>query len=187
MNSINPDPLNYRGLQFSSGSPQFIFDASSPNHNKLALMTVAGTSGPLDGIGYTVGLRLNHPEVQAFLQPLITDSWNRYYATFTPGDANTDGSVNFPDLLALAQNYNTLASMSWSEGDFNGDRVVNFPDLLALAQNYGSGATVVPGASPEFNADWALAQSMVPEPGSLMMVVAAGAVLGRRRRLPAGR
>ncbi len=53
------------------------------------------------------------------------------------GDANADGSVNFDDLLMIAQNYNT-SGKNFSQGNFNydGSGVVDFSDLLILAQNY---------------------------------------------------
>lgn len=52
------------------------------------------------------------------------------------GDANVDGTVNFADLLTLAQNYGQTNAI-WDQGDFNGDGAVNFDDLLLLAQHYG--------------------------------------------------
>jgi Concanavalin A-like lectin/glucanases superfamily/PA14 domain len=60
------------------------------------------------------------------------------------GDANLDGSVNFTDLVALAQNYNTASGATWAKGDFTYDGAVNFNDLVALAQNYGT--TLAAGA-----------------------------------------
>ena len=57
-----------------------------------------------------------------------------------PGDTNLDGSVNFSDLVALAQHYGGLASV-WDQGDFNYDAKVNFTDLVALAQNYDKSVT----------------------------------------------
>lgn len=74
------------------------------------------------------------------------------------GDANLDFVVNFDDLLILAQSYGSTGTV-WSTGDFNYDGVTNFDDLLKLAQNYGSPAAL--------ESDWALAQSIVPEPVGL--------------------
>jgi hypothetical protein len=55
------------------------------------------------------------------------------------GDFNLDGTVDFSDLLAVAQHYNGPAA-GWTDGDFNYDGKVNFADLLALAQNYKKAA-----------------------------------------------
>ncbi|MFT3785939.1 MAG: PEP-CTERM sorting domain-containing protein [Tepidisphaeraceae bacterium] len=98
-------------------------------------------------------------------------------AKLLDGDANFDGTVNFSDLLVLAANYNGT-SAKWSEGDFTLDSTVNFNDLLGLAANYNG------SVSGSFAADWALAQSMVPEPVSMASLgAAAGVVLVRRRRV----
>jgi hypothetical protein len=58
--------------------------------------------------------------------------------TFTRyGDANLNRSVDFPDLLKLAQNYGSFLQ-TWSTGNFDYDVAgeVAFSDLLILAQNY---------------------------------------------------
>ena len=68
------------------------------------------------------------------------------------GDTNVDGSVNFTDLLALAQNYNKTGQ-DWAHGDFNYDGIVNFTDLLALAQHYGNTATVTAAAASSSSLD----------------------------------
>jgi hypothetical protein len=97
------------------------------------------------------------------------------------GDVNLDHAVGFSDLVTLAQNYNTLGAGHWSTGDFNGDSNVDFSDLVVIAQNYGFGT---PGLSTaNFQADWALAQSFVPEPTTLgAAAAAAGAAATRRRK-----
>jgi hypothetical protein len=53
------------------------------------------------------------------------------------GDANRDRSVDFNDLVALAQNYNTTGK-TFSTGDFNYDAKVDFEDLVLLAQRYNT-------------------------------------------------
>ncbi len=99
-----------------------------------------------------------------------------------PGDTNTDYQVNFDDLLTLAQNYGMSGNRN--AGDFNGDGVINFDDLLLLAQNYGSGVgtLVLPtGTSETFASDFALAQSMAPEPTALALLALSASLLRRRR------
>jgi hypothetical protein len=54
------------------------------------------------------------------------------------GDTNRDRTVNFDDLLTLAQNYGQ-SGRTFSQGnfDYSADGAVSFDDLLLLAQNYG--------------------------------------------------
>jgi uncharacterized delta-60 repeat protein len=79
------------------------------------------------------------------------------------GDANHDRHVDFNDLVALAQHYNTVGGMTFAQGDFNLDGNVDFNDLVILAQRYntslpapGAGAAQVI-ASASFASDWAAA------------------------------
>ncbi|MFT3789424.1 MAG: autotransporter-associated beta strand repeat-containing protein [Tepidisphaeraceae bacterium] len=100
------------------------------------------------------------------------------------GDATLDGTVNFSDLLTLAANYNGT-SKNWGNGDFTYDGTVNFNDLLALAANYNQSLTGVVGGfvTGSFDGDWALAQSMAPEPTTLATLAGLSTLLlGRRRR-----
>ncbi|MFT3784968.1 MAG: glycoside hydrolase family 25 protein [Tepidisphaeraceae bacterium] len=90
------------------------------------------------------------------------------------GDANLDGTVNFTDLLTLAASYGSTTG-TWTTGDSTHDSSVNFNDLLALAGNYGTSLT------GSFASDFALAQSMVPEP-SMLVVLGASLVVLRRAR-----
>jgi Bacterial Ig-like domain/Leishmanolysin len=55
------------------------------------------------------------------------------------GDGDDNGTVDFNDLLTLAQNY-TQSGRTFAEGnyDYSVDGLVNFNDLLVLAQNYGT-------------------------------------------------
>lgn len=104
------------------------------------------------------------------------------------GDADVDGTVGFSDLLALAQNYNTLSGAQWFQGDFDYSGTVEFGDLLALAQNYNGSLVLAHsdlltgGSDARFAADFALAVSVVPEPSSLLLVALTGLVFVRRRR-----
>jgi hypothetical protein len=63
------------------------------------------------------------------------------------GDANRDRSVNFADLVAVAQNYGTTGN-TWAQGDFTGEGSVDFQDLVILAQRYGTTLTPPPPAQP---------------------------------------
>jgi hypothetical protein len=100
------------------------------------------------------------------------------------GDTDLNGVVEFPDLLALAQNY-TQSNRFWAQGDFDYSGVVEFPDLLALAQNY-NGALLTGGSSNHvaatFQADWALAQALVPEPATISLIAGAMGLMSRRVR-----
>jgi hypothetical protein len=56
-----------------------------------------------------------------------------------PADANHNRTVDFSDLVILAQNYG-MAGRSFSQGNFNYDPAgnVDFQDLVLLAQRYGT-------------------------------------------------
>ena len=170
--------------------PGYNFSTTIEEHAHLAYTFLgdgsSAVSGP-DGV-FVVPMVLTSPS-------LATSKW--YFLTFKkgaddidlakavglaqpmasarPGDANWDGSVNFDDLVKLAQNYNTPTGAWWARGDFNFDGAVNFDDLVVLAQNYGS-------SSAAFSADWSLAQSMVPEPTTTWVAAGAITLILRRRR-----
>jgi hypothetical protein len=56
--------------------------------------------------------------------------------TVLAGDANHDRTVDFNDLVPLAQHYNGDGGALWADGDFTADGLVDFNDLVLLAQNY---------------------------------------------------
>lgn len=93
-----------------------------------------------------------------------------------PGDSDFDGSVDFDDLVTLAQNYNAASGKWWASGDFDFNGRVNFEDLVALAQNYGHASS--------FENDWGLAQAVAntPEPTSTLALLSSAAVFARRGR-----
>ena len=57
-----------------------------------------------------------------------------------PGDSNGDGSVNFIDFLALANQFGK-DNAGWVGGDFDSDGSTDFQDVLILANNFGREAT----------------------------------------------
>ena len=102
----------------------------------------------------------------------------------TAGDVNLDLTVNFDDLIVLAQHYGASDGLKWREGDFTHDGIVNFDDLILLAQNY-NGLNAL--GSDAFASDWTLAQALVPEPTLLtsgVLLAIAFSSLARRIRHP---
>jgi uncharacterized lipoprotein YddW (UPF0748 family) len=101
------------------------------------------------------------------------------------GDTGLDGVVDFNDLVALAQHYNTAdGSAVWAEGDFTYDGNVDFADLVALAQNY-NGAMPAGAFLADFATDVEAAFAMVPEPSVFVMALAVlgiSATLRKRSR-----
>jgi hypothetical protein len=79
--------------------------------------------------------------------------------------------VDFLDLAALAQSYNTTGK-TFARGNFNYDPAgaVDFNDLVILAQRYNTslpapGAGATPASASSFTADWAAAFAFsVPTP-----------------------
>jgi hypothetical protein len=53
---------------------------------------------------------------------------------YPPGDANTDGTVDYADFQALQANYGSTDAY-WKQGDFNDDGWVTWADLNILRQN----------------------------------------------------
>ena len=80
------------------------------------------------------------------------------------GDATLDGAVDFEDLLTIA----AADGSTWTGGDFNYDASRDAADLALMQVNYVG----------NFAADWALAQSLVPEPTAGIALL----LLARRRR-----
>ena len=143
---------NYRA------NPNFATDyaafqaAGSSAYFQVLLVSNWGGTDPSIGTFTIDNLRLTNPVQQRL-----------------PGDANLDGTVNFTDLLTLAQHYGLSPDAMWADGDFNGDESVGFDDLLTLAQHYG-------------DTQGAAAVASVPEPSSFAALGLAAASLLRRRR-----
>ncbi len=135
------------------------------------------TSAANRRIGYLDNAALASPRTS--FAGVSVDASSLLLAYAAPGDTNLDGLVNFDDLLVVAQNY-TQTNRFWVAGDFDYNGTVNFDDLLLIAQNYGASGFVAGGS---FAGDWALAQSLAPEPATFAGALASVVLgLARRRR-----
>jgi hypothetical protein len=133
-------------------------------------------------VGYAIARQLLGENGGTFLGQQVGADALLVRATLT-GDSNLDGNVDFQDLVALAQHYNTVNPL-WSAGDFNYDDSVDFSDLVLLAQNYNSGLPAVASVagSSGFQEDFNAAFATVPEPVATCFVPVAMVLLARRRR-----
>ncbi|HQY88534.1 MAG TPA: dockerin type I domain-containing protein, partial [Tepidisphaeraceae bacterium] len=79
---------------------------------------------------------------------LAGDSFSFDFYTLA-GDVNRDRTVNFSDLLIVAQMYNTVGN-TFSSGnvDYSSDGLVDFNDLLIMAQEYGNNLPIAFARSP---------------------------------------
>jgi hypothetical protein len=96
----------------------------------------------------------------------------------TLGDANLDGAVNYADLVALSQNYqsSSLVGPGWTGGDFNYDGSVNLTDLYSLGYQYNDPLHPLPQALESLG----LPAIEVPEPAfALLLATAAWPLFGR--------
>jgi Dockerin type I domain len=130
----------------------------------------ASTSGHPTALGYAEASQLS----ASTFGGTTLDGTDVVVGYVFAGDANMDGTVSTADFMALANNFNyNGSSPTWMKGDFNYDGKVNALDFNLLATNFGQTLSV---SAPALG-------SLVPEPASLgMLALAAGAMLGRRRR-----
>jgi hypothetical protein len=138
--------------------------------NGPGIMTSIASASP----GYSVGFVDTAQTGATVVDGVSVDASAVLLRAALNGDTNFDGQILFNDLLTLAANYNA-SNKGWTDGDFNYDGVVGFPDLLTLAANYGF-------SDAQFESDWALAQSMVPEPTTMLCLLSAPLMLLNRRR-----
>lgn len=161
------------------GDPTAAVRAALAN-GQIITSDTAGSGAAL-GVGYFVAGDL-FTSFPATLDGLSLDQSSLILAPALKGDADLSGGVNFNDLVALAQSYNKAGR--WKQGDFTYDGQVNFSDLVLLAQNYNATLSAVdPSAlGASFAADWAMAQSFVPEPASALAIASLAAFTRRHRR-----
>lgn len=146
---------------------------------RLASSTV---TGPKTAMGY-IDSAANPALVSFGDVPLDTTAL--VFRQTLKGDSDLNRIVNFQDLVRLAQNYNGTSAKEWYNGDSDFDGDVDFADLVSLAQNYNASLPSVEALTSlggsSFAADWAVAQSLVPEPTSLAALLAVSAIVKRRR------
>jgi hypothetical protein len=155
------------------------------------LVSSHAAADPSTAVGYALAsaaLNLSGTQTASFLGQTV-DASSVLIRLTKSGDATLDGTVDFNDLVKLAQNYNTTlnnpADSTWSNGDFTYDGTVDFNDLVKLAQNYNTTlqpAAAIPGAPLSFQHDLARAFASVPEPGALALLSPAACGLAARRR-----
>ncbi len=184
-------------LELNNNGLVIDYSSTSPLAGVRTAIINARNGGTWDGPGLTssvvaaspTGLGIGYAEASELTSvPSIFGTVDASAVLVRPtllGDTNLDGSVGFPDLLALARNYSGSTDQ-WSRGDFDYNGTVGFADLLALARNYGTslsaaGAFVL-NPNADFAADWALALSMVPEPATLALVSGISVLALRRSR-----
>ena len=144
-------------------------DASDPSATIAAYIASAYHGGEWNGAGiHSSGVDSNHGLALAHDAP-----GDLLLAPAIYGDTNLDGSVNFTDLLDLAQHYGQT-NATWEQGDFNYDGIVGFADLLDLAQHYGQSLPAAQLAS--------LQSAAVPEPSPLLLLPAIAGFQFRRRK-----
>jgi autotransporter-associated beta strand protein len=97
-----------------------------------------------------------------------------------PGDTDLSGQVNVFDLIGIdaTGKFGSGAASVWSEGDFNYDGVTNVFDLIGIDSSGAYGAGDYFPASPTA----AGTITAVPEPGTLLGLVAGGFALAAAAR-----
>jgi autotransporter-associated beta strand protein len=94
------------------------------------------------------------------------------------GDSNLDRTINLTDFNNLSLHFGA-SSATWFAGDFNYDALVNLLDFNLLAANFGLSAGADGVVDPS---DWAALASVVPEPGTLSIILAGAYALRRGTR-----
>lgn len=173
-------------LDYSAASPlatardQIIAGWNGGAGNGNGITTSSSLAGRALGYGEASDLLGLSGSQTALWQGQTVDATSVLVRYTLAGDADLSGSVDFPDLTALAAHYGSAGL--WSEGDFNHDGQVNFFDLTALSSNYGNVlAGAVPTGAVDFSADLAAAFASVPEPGGALPLAAWGLALARGR------
>ena len=120
-------------------------------------------SGGTAGADYVQAVSINNAGqilVQGDLASAPFDEHTWLLTPAIPGDANGDGRVDINDLTVVLAHYGQTG-MAWTQGEFTGDGTVDINDLTIVLAHYGQSTASAAGAP-----------SAVPEPASLLMLVA---------------
>lgn len=140
-----------------------------------------------------VGINTHHNQAAIYFadNPLGADNYNvtltfpgNALAAPADGDANSDGVVNFTDLLQIEPHFGATNS-TWTTGDFDLDGTTAAPDLKVLAQNYAGAPTPaqLSQLDPTFESAVQTAFAAVPEPGCVMIFAVGGIAFLHKRRV----
>jgi rhamnogalacturonan endolyase len=167
MASVQPDDLSIVDVKTGQRVPasQFVLTKAGTT----ATWTRAASAGALADGNYRATLAAGSV-ADAVGNAMATDYSLDFYVL--AGDANRDRTVDFNDLVRLAQNYNTTGGKTFGDGDFNYDGAVDFNDLVLLAQRYNAGlsASALPALAASFGTTAAKVRTP-PRPVSVRPVV----------------
>jgi hypothetical protein len=145
-----------------------LINYASPASDPVAAITGYLQSGALTSTAIIPG-RFAIGYADSNTDPGTPAGPNQLLITYTlAGDANLDGSVDFDDLVAVAQHFGSTGN-DWADGNFTYDPAgsVGFADLVLVAQNFGRTTTLAASDTPEsLSPLWlsATATTAVPEP-----------------------
>lgn len=103
-----------------------------------------------------------------FVSPLVREIDVFGAQSYLTGDANLDGQVTGADYTIWADHFGASGAL-WAEGDFNGDHQVTGADFTLWADHFGASRSA----------------AAVPEPSTLVLLVALALALGAWALLPA--
>jgi hypothetical protein len=136
--SLTAEDLQMTNLTTGQPAGQSTLNSEAPNTYRFAF-----PAGSLPEGNYRAVIKADSVTDKAGNQ-LSADIVYEFFVL--PGDANHDRTVDFKDLVVLAQNYGTTGK-TFGQGNFDYDPSgnVNFSDLVILAQKYGT--TLAPPAA----------------------------------------
>jgi fibronectin type 3 domain-containing protein len=142
------------------GTPYAATDVAWDADTKTATFTFAV---PLPHGDYRATLARDGVADPAGLRPTADYAYTFHALT---GDLTGDRTVDFNDLVVLAQNY-AQPDPAHTHGDLNGDGTVNFDDLVLLTQNYNASLPTPPPPAASirspFNLDQPIRRTATPK------------------------